>query len=82
MGFPIDERNRLLTAKGVGPTVIARLEQIGIVTLSQLAREDAASVTRQIVQMMRASCWHNSPQARAAITAAIALARDGAAEQS
>jgi len=65
----------MLSLKGVGVTVVARLEQIGISSLSQLAEEDAARVTKLISQMMGSTCWHNSPQARTSIQAIIDLAR-------
>ncbi len=76
MAFPADEKDRMLALKGVGATVVARLEQIGFSSLSQLVDEDPAFVTRQISQMMGSTCWHNSPQARGAIRAIIELARD------
>ncbi len=74
MGFPEEEKAALRAIKGVGDTVIARLEQIGFSSLSQLAGEDPAFVTRRISEMMGSTCWHNSPQARAAIAAAVGLA--------
>ncbi len=74
MGFPEQEKAALRALKGVGDTVIARLEQIGFSSLSQLAGEDPASITRQVSEMMGSTCWHNSPQARAAIAAAVGLA--------
>ena len=61
----------MLSLKGVGATVIARLEQIGFSSLSQLADEEAGFVTKQIAQMMGSTCWHNSPQARASIQAIV-----------
>ncbi|MEK8033316.1 helix-hairpin-helix domain-containing protein [Ideonella sp. DXS29W] len=64
----------MLSLKGVGATVVARLEQIGFSSLSQLADEDAGFVTKQVSQMMGSTCWHNSPQARASIQAIIDLA--------
>jgi hypothetical protein len=73
--FPDEERAQLLMLKGVGPTVIARLEQIGYWSLAQLADEDAAAVTKQVSQWIGSTCWHNSPQARSAIQAVIELAR-------
>lgn len=76
MAFPADEKDKMLALKGVGATVVARLEQIGFSSLSQLVDEDPAFVTRQISQMMGSTCWHNSPQARGAIRAIIELARD------
>jgi hypothetical protein len=78
MGFPATERERLLTLKGVGPTVIARLEQIGFSSLPQLADEDPAVITRQISQLVGSIYWHNSPKARQAIAAAVTLAQQQA----
>ena len=75
MGFPHDEREQLLTLKGVGHTVIARLEQIGFSSLLQLVDEDPAVITRQVSQLMGSTCWHNSPQARRAVAAVVDLAR-------
>ncbi len=75
MGFPAIEKEKLLALKGVGETVIARLEQIGFSSLSQLVEEDPAFVTKQISQMIGSTCWHNNPQARNAIKAIITLAQ-------
>jgi hypothetical protein len=73
-GFAAHERAQLLALKGVGATVVARLEQIGFSSLAQLADEDAAVVTQQVSQLIGSTCWHNSPLARAAIQAVIDLA--------
>ena len=67
MPFAPSERQALLAVKGVGPTVIARLEQMGIESLAHLARGAA---------LAGSSCWNNSPQARTAIHGAIAGAQD------
>jgi hypothetical protein len=48
MGFTVEERVKLLAIKGVGETVISRLEQIGFSSLSELADQDPAVITRQI----------------------------------
>ncbi|WP_271104083.1 DUF4332 domain-containing protein [Pseudomonas tohonis] len=77
-GFSPITRARLVALKGVGPTVVDRLEQIGFRTLEQLAGCEAADLTQQISQMMGSTCWHNSPQARAAIQAIIDFARQHA----
>ena len=69
------ERRTLLAVKGVGPTVIARLEQMGIVSLDHLASANAADILARGVQLSGSSCWKNSPQARAAVAAAIEAAR-------
>lgn len=82
--FPAAERNVLLAVKGVGPTVIARLEQMGIASLDELARRDAGAICAEAAAILGSTCWKNSPQARRAIEAAIAAAehvvRAGAAE--
>ena len=75
MEFSETEKQSMLALKGVGATVIARLEQIGFSSLKQLASADAHQVTLQISQMMGSTCWHNSPQARASINAIINLAQ-------
>ncbi len=74
MPFSNEERARLLRLKGVGPKVIERLEQLGIDSFAVLARQDAAGVCATAAAMVGSSCWKNSPQARKAIEAAIALA--------
>ena len=75
MSFPPDERLALLAVKGVGPTVVGRLEQLGFDSLAQLSEADALDIVTQASALVGSSCWKNSPQARAAIQAAIALAK-------
>ena len=76
MSFPPEERQALLKVKGVGATVVSRLEQLGFTSLAQLAAADALEIVTQAASLVGSSCWKNSPQARAAIQAAIALAKD------
>jgi hypothetical protein len=75
--FSDHERHALLQLKGVGATVIARLEEAGYGSLATLRNQDAATITKQISQMMGSTCWHNSPQARSSIQAVIDLANRG-----
>lgn len=75
MPFSLEERRALLAVKGVGPTVVARLEQMGFQTLAHLSRANALDITANASEIVGSSCWKNSPQARAAIQAAIALAQ-------
>ena len=75
MAFPADERATLLAVKGVGPTVVDRLEQIGIDSLAALAAAKPEDIVAQVAAMLGASCWKNSPQARRAIVDAVAAAR-------
>lgn len=73
--FSEHERAQLLALNGVGATVVARLEQIGFSQLSQLAGQDPADLTYQISKALGSTCWHNSPQARAAVRAIVDLAQ-------
>ncbi|ASK70931.1 Uncharacterised protein [Shewanella putrefaciens] len=75
MGFNEQEKQALLAVKGVGPTVIKRFEEIGISSLAQLAEHEVEDIANLVASMLRTTCWKNSPQARNAIAAAIALAR-------
>lgn len=75
MGFSATERKQLLTVKGVGETVILRLEQMGICTLKALANQEIEDILRQGVAITGSTCWGNSPQARNAIQSAIDYAK-------
>lgn len=77
MKFPDPERDALLAVKGVGPTVIKRFEEIGISSLAELATYNADEIAEKVASMLRTTCWKNSPQAKAAIEAAIARAKEG-----
>ncbi|BAL94050.1 hypothetical protein [Rubrivivax gelatinosus] len=72
--FTAPEREVLLATRGVGPKVVERLEQMGLHTLAALADADARDLLEQGARLSGSSCWKNSPQARAAIQAAIASA--------
>ena len=75
MGFPADQRALLLAVKGVGQTVVDRLEQIGIESLDVLADSDVDAILQQVAGMLETTCWRNSPQARKAIVGAIEAAK-------
>ena len=75
MPFSQLEREALLSVKGVGPTVIQRLEQIGFNSLQQLAIADATEIVTSAAGLVGSTCWKNSPQAKAAIQAVIQLAK-------
>ena len=74
MYFSEEERSALLQLKGIGATVITRLEQVGYSSLAMLQDRDGQIITKQIADLMGSTCWHNSPQARSSIQAAIDLA--------
>ena len=75
MPFPTEEHQALLNVKGVGPTVVQRLEQIGINSLQELAESSVSDIVTAVAGQLGSTCWKNSPQARAAIQAAIDLAK-------
>mgnify|MGYP003467145851 FL=1 len=75
MPFPLTEYNELLALKGVGPAVISRLEQMGIDSLAVLSEASVADILARASAATGSTCWKNSPQARAAIMAAIELAK-------
>lgn len=74
MAFSAGERAVLLTVRGVGATVVDRLEQIGFDSLDALATASVDGIVKQVAAMLGTTCWKNSPQARAAIAGAIAAA--------
>lgn len=76
MAFDDRDRQLLLAVKGVGPTVLRRLEQMGIDDLAALAIQDAGAICVAASGLVGSTCWKNSPQARAAIDAAIRAARE------
>jgi hypothetical protein len=75
MPFPLAERRALLAVKGVGPTVIARVEQMGYESLAHLRHAHAADILARGARLTGSSCWKNSPQARATMAGAIEAAR-------
>ncbi|EMC3961182.1 TPA: helix-hairpin-helix domain-containing protein [Pseudomonas aeruginosa] len=78
MSFSTVERTALLALKGVGPTVLQRLEQMGLDSFVRLRDSDAASILAQGAALTGSSCWKNSPQARAAIIAVLQRAASDA----
>ncbi len=72
--FSVQERAALLKVRGVGPTVIQRLEELGISNLEKLRGYDVAEVTSMVAASLGSSCWKNSPQAKLALEAAIKMA--------
>jgi uncharacterized protein YqfA (UPF0365 family) len=75
MPFTAQERTTLLAAPMVGKTVVQRLEEIGLDSFAALQHADVDMVTALIADMLGTTCWRNSPQAKKAITNAIATAR-------
>jgi len=80
MSFTAQERTALLACKGVGPKVIERLEQMGFSALAQLREASVDDIVAQGAALVGSTCWKNSPQAKAAISNAIARAKTTVSE--
>lgn len=75
MPFPLEERRALLAVKGLGPTVVARLEQMGFESLAHLAKANTLDIVSKAADIVGSTCWKNSPQARAAIALPLPSSR-------
>ena len=75
MPFTAKQTASLLAQKGIGNTVLQRLEQMGLNDVAALAAADGDDMLQQGAALSGSTCWKNSPQARAAMTAAVAWAQ-------
>lgn len=66
----------LLACKDVGKTVLQRLQDMGLDDAERLAQASVDDILAMGASITRSTCWKNSPQARAAISAAVAWAQD------
>ncbi|OSI15537.1 recombinase RecA [Neisseria dentiae] len=75
MPFTETETQSLLAEKGIGKTVLQRLQQMGLDDVSALAAANPEDILQQGATLTGSSCWKNSPQAKAAVAAAVAWAK-------
>ncbi len=75
MPFTSAERQALLALKGVGPTVITRLEQLGFESFAHLRQANVLDVVSAASALIGSTCWKNSPQAHLAIQSILTLAK-------
>ena len=75
MPFTETQTASLLAVKGVGKTVLQRLQEMGLDDVAKLAAANPVDILQQGASLTGSSCWKNSPQAKAAITAAVAWAQ-------
>ncbi|QEY26815.1 recombinase RecA [Neisseria zalophi] len=75
MPFSETEIQSLLAQKGIGKTILQRLQQMGLDSVSTLACANIDDVLTQGSALTGSTCWKNSPQAKAAISNAIAWAQ-------
>lgn len=71
MPFTDKEIQALLAVKGIGKTILQRLQQMGL----DEAAADLDDVLELGAKLTGSICWKNSPQAKAAIAAAIEWAQ-------
>lgn len=76
MPFSPEEQQSLLAQKGIGPTVLQRLQQMGLDDTAKLAAADVNNMLQQGAALSGSTCWRNSPQARAAMQTAIDWAKN------
>jgi hypothetical protein len=75
MPFTDEEAQSLLAVKGIGKTVLQRLQQMGLDDVATLAASDLEDILEQGAKLTGSTCWKNSPQAKAAMQAAVAWAQ-------
>lgn len=75
MPFTDEETQSLLAVKGIGKTVLQRLQQMGLDDVATLAAADLEDILEQGAKLTGSTCWKNSPQAKAAVSAAIEWAK-------
>ena len=69
--FSQEETQSLLAEKGIGKTVLQRLQQMGLDDVAKLAAANVDDMLQQGAALTGSTCWKNSPQARAAMQAAV-----------
>jgi hypothetical protein len=62
-GFALDDRQALLSTRGIGPLVVNRLEQAGYCSLEQLRRAGADTVTAIVCAQVGSTAWANRRRA-------------------
>ncbi|UOO81095.1 recombinase RecA [Uruburuella testudinis] len=75
MPFNTAEQQSLWAQKGIGPTVLQRLQQMALDDTAKLAAADVETILQQGAALTGSTCWRNSPQARAAIQTAVCWAQ-------
>lgn len=62
MAFSEFEKAALLEVKGVGPTVVERIEETGIDSFGKLSAHSAGDIAEMVTSMLRTICWKSSPK--------------------
>ena len=75
MPFTDAEKQSLLAQKGIGATILKRLQEMGLDDVQQLANTDPDFILQLGAEITGSTCWRNSPQARKAIETAVNWAK-------
>ncbi|MDT7836505.1 hypothetical protein [Aquabacterium sp. OR-4] len=65
MAFAPIERQRLMVARGLGPRVLERLEQVGLDSLDKLRAVGAEQAVERICAQQAGTAWRNRRRALA-----------------
>ena len=76
MPFSEDEKRSLLSQKGIGATILKRLDEMGLDDVKILAETSPNFILQRGAEITGSTCWRNSPQARKAIETAVNWAKD------
>ena len=76
MPFSEEEKRSLLSQKGIGATILKRLEEVGLDDVKILAVTSPDFILQRGAEITGSTCWRNSPQARKAIETAVNWAKD------
>ena len=76
MPFSEGEKRSLLSQKGIGATILKRLEEMGLDDVKILAVTSPDFILQRGAEITGSTCWRNSPQARKAIEIAVNWAKD------
>jgi len=75
MPFSEDEKRSLLSQKGIGATILKRLEEMGLDDVKILAVTSPDFILQRGAEITGSTCWRNSPQAQKAIETAVNWAK-------
>ena len=75
MPFSEEEKRSLLSEKGIGETILTRLEEMGLDDVKILATTNPDFILQRGAEITGSTCWRNSPQARKAIETAVNWAK-------
>ena len=76
MPFTETERRSLLSQKGIGETILKRLQEMGLDNVTKLAKANPDFILQLGAEITGSTCWRNSSQARKAIETAVAWAQE------